>query len=182
MDCIYQQLQFVEKLLTKIQKGNSRKLIKCILLLFLLRNLKLKDYLENTLTLEDFFINISRFEIPNEEPQESLNYTIETVMTMYKGRCYTIEFFNKFKKIIPITLEIKSKEELTLYVHDPGFTIWMYQGYWPKRPKLYSIGGYDGLVDITITKSIFIRTKDCMEYSYRELKGVDICLNFYFLI
>lgn len=80
---------------------------------------------------------------------------VHVVYDRPQGRCYTFIFHDLFKQLEPvICLKIKASEKLKIFFHSPGEEVWLYPGYWPKRPQVLDIGGFQGSIDIGVRKSI----------------------------
>ena len=138
------------------------------------KNLKMSDYLENTMKLEDFFISLTGPHSGIENLNFSaLNYTIKAINTMYKGRCYTLQVYDEFESIFYQILRIRANISLTAFFHDPGFEIWPIMGYWPKRPKLFKFGDYMGLKDVSLRKTIVKKSENCTNDINYNIRGTD---------
>ena len=121
-------------------------------------NLKLEDYLANSINLEDFFVNASSGFHGQSTP---LDYSVKTTFGLYRGRCYTFDFHDKFPAQALNSLVIKTGQNLEFFIHQPGDEVWLLMGYCPSRPKYVNVGQEVGMLDVPIKKSVFLKKKNC---------------------
>ena len=131
-------------------------------------NLRLEDYLENTINLDDFFVNASSGFYGKSTP---LNYSVKTTFGLYRGRCYTFDFHDKFPAQALNKLVLRTGQNLQYFIHQPGDEIWLYMGWWPSRPKFFDVEGEVGMLDVPLKMSFFVKKKNCDENDLPIRKG-----------
>ena len=122
------------------------------------RNVDWNIYMENTINLSEFLVDTDL---------SAKNFTIKTSLTIFYGRCYTIYSKVKIAKFgDPMILRLKAENELMVYVHEPGFELWLIHGYYPEALKPSRIVQNEiGVTDFSIRKSIDDRATNCVRDS-----------------
>ena len=94
-------------------------------------------------------------------------FTIKELFTIFYGRCYTINSKIKIAKFgDPMIFRFKAANELTAYVHEPGYELWLIHGYYPEALKPNTIVEHKiGITDFSIHKSIDDRAVNCVKDS-----------------
>lgn len=123
------------------------------------KTLLLNEFEDNTLKVKDFFIKAV------DVKGNQVNYTIKPTIGLWRGRCFTFQFFGQFKQNDPtVVFHIKSTgNSLRFFIHDPGYEIWLHFEYWPQRPTLHMAGDFEGLKDVPIIKSQFKFERQCID-------------------
>ena len=117
-----------------------------------LLNTNLEDFKNNTIALDDILHDNTSIQLRNH----SLNFTIETVYSAFRGRCYAIKFKEMILEKITmfVAIELKGGENLELYTLEPGFEKFLTFEYWIKKPKKLKMKKEYSFADLHVTKEI----------------------------
>ena len=118
------------------------------------RNVEWNAYMENTINLTDFLVDSNL---------SSQNFTIKESLTIFYGRCYTIQSQIEIAKFgTPIIIKFNATYDLIAYVHEPGYELWFIHGYYPEALKpIPIVKGKEGITDFAIEKSIHKKAENC---------------------
>ena len=98
----------------------------------------------------------------SQSSDEKSKHTIQTSLTLFNGRCYTIRLADDFLNDGILKIRLNSSTKLVAFAHEPGYEIWSHLGIYPVKPKMVSLGNNeDGLSDFIITKSVHQKAKYC---------------------
>lgn len=122
-------------------------------------NLEMETFLQNTLDLQDFFHAIQK---PFLGSSEKIDYKIEPIYAPFRGRCY---LFNIKERMLPqnggVVLIVKPNSQLEIFFLEDGDEFWTLEEFWPKIPKAYPIDIPNGILEISIKKSVTSRNIRC---------------------
>ena len=135
-----------------------------------LLNTNLEDFKRNTIALDDVLHHNTSIKQSNN----SVNFTIETVYSAFRGRCYAIKFNDKIWQTITmfVDIELKGGLDLELYTLEPGFEKFLIFEYWVKKPKKLKMKKHNSFADLHVTKEIKMQeSNDCDLRNSQEYIG-----------
>ena len=121
------------------------------------KHLSVKDYVEDTLKLEDFFVSFK-----NEDLTE-LNYSIIPVNSIFRGRCYVFKLDSKMNGEV-LQMKINTNQVLTINMIPPEERLMVVSGIYSHQPTFYELGKEEGVVDIEMKTVIKKREHNCKVY------------------
>jgi hypothetical protein len=98
-----------------------------------------------------------------QQRNHSVNFTIETVYSAFRGRCYAI----KFKEMMDENLDfldigLKTGQNLHLYTLEPGLEKLLTFEFWIKKPRKLELKKEYTFADLHVTKEIIMQeSNDC---------------------
>ena len=135
-----------------------------------LLNTNLEDFKRNTIALDDVLHHNTSIKQSNN----SVNFTIETVYSAFRGRCYAIKFNFMIWETITmfVDIELKAGQNLEIYTLEPGFEKFLTFEYWIQKPKKLKMKKHNSFADLHVTKEIIMQeSNDCDSRNLHEYVG-----------
>ena len=126
-----------------------------------LLNTNLEDFKRNTIAIDDVILDNTSIQQSNNCV---INFTIETVYSAFRGRCYAIKFKDMIWETITMYVDVvlKGGQNLELYTLEPGFEKFLTFEYWIKKPKKLKMKKEYSFTDLHVTKEIIMQeSNDC---------------------
>jgi len=136
------------------------------------QDLKLNNYLNNTLELDEILLwvtNDDNLWTIEQMIKDKTSWQVTTTYSLYKGRCHTISYLHEVAGWKMGHFVLNSKIEFWIYIHDLGEEYFLHHDFWPTIPKKYHVKEADVTIDVMIQKEVKITNKNCEkdeEYSY----------------
>ena len=124
-----------------------------------LLNTNLEDFKRNTIALDDVIFDNTSIQHSNH----SINFTIETVYSAFRGRCYAIKFKKMMDKNLDfVDIGLKGGQNLHLYTLEPGFEKLLTFEFWINKPMKLEMKKEYNIADLYVTKEIIMQeSNDC---------------------
>ena len=119
-----------------------------------LLNTNLEDFKRNTISLDDVIPDNTSIQQRNH----SVNFTIETVYSAFRGRCYAIKFKQMMDENLDfVDIGLKAGQNLHLYTLEPGFEKLLTFEFWINKPKKLEMKKEYNIADLYVTKEIIMQ-------------------------
>ena len=129
----------------------------------------METFNKNTIDLEDIIIDIKPDKI-----QGQFDYTINTVYSVFQGRCYAIKIHDHIHKKVAenAVISIKPDVDLLAYALEPGFEFFIILEFWIKKPKILYLEKNWYFYDLFVSKEVkHWRPMNCLEMESSEYIG-----------
>lgn len=119
--------------------------------------LTMEGFINHSYSFDELFHDPKNFNCTQDFVYEG----VETIYSMYRGRCYTYTHQKEVLALEPIRFAPKPDVELIVYIHDPGEEFWLIFFWLPEAPARIDVSRSVAIQDFQLFKESYVEEENC---------------------